>query len=77
MMGLSTRAIFGMKPEAFLDEPEAVVPPIIILMYPMGGLKRSFSRRATCSCGESILSLLMNLCNFPYLIRVSICCFKS
>ena len=48
-----------------------------LLMSPMGGLRRSFSFRATCSYGGSFFSLLMNLCNFPYLIRASICCFKS
>ena len=60
-----------------LDEPKAVVPPTIILMSPRGGLGCSFSLRATYSCGGSVLSLLTNLRNFPCLIRVSICCFKS
>ena len=87
---LSIHAIFRTKPvswtfwtilryvlHAFLDELEAMVPPTIILMSPRGGLGWSFSLRVACSDGGSVLSLLTNLCNFPYLIRASICCFKS
>ena len=48
-----------------------------LLMSPMDGLGRSFSFRATCSCGGSFFSLLTNLCNFSCLIRAFICCFKS
>ena len=44
---------------------------------PYGGLGRSLSRRGFCSWGGwSVLSFLTNLCNFPCLIRASICCFK-
>ena len=60
----------------FLDDSEVAVPPTIILISLMGGLRRSFSRRGACSWGGPILSLLTNLCSFPYLIRASICCFK-
>ena len=33
----------------FLDDPEVAVPPMIILISLMGGLRRSFSRRGACS----------------------------
>ena len=79
MMELLIRAIFRTKAifwtKALLDELEAVVPLIIILIYPMDSLGSSFSRRGTCSCGRFVLSLLTNLCNFPCLISASICCF--
>ena len=53
------------------------MPPIIILMSPRGGLGRLLSRRRACSWeGESVLSLLMNFCNLPSLIRALICYFK-
>ena len=90
IMGLSTRGIFGTTPvnwtfwtilrlvfRAFLDVLMVAVPSIIILMSPSGGLGRSLSRQGTCSWGGFALSLLMNFCNFPCLMRTSICCFKS
>ena len=88
--GLSIRAIFGVYPvswmfwtirryvlHAFLEKLEVALPLTFILMSPKGGLGHSFSLRAGCLWGCSIPSLLMNLYNFPCLIRASICCFKS
>ena len=74
MTGLSIRGIFGTDPmswtlwtilrkvlRAFLEDSATAVPPTIILMSPMGGPRRSFSRRGACSSGVSVLSLLLQV----------------
>ena len=65
---------------AFLEDPIIMLPPMITFISPSGALART----PTCQFDSQslggfslVLSHLTNCCNFPCLMKASICCFRS
>ena len=90
MTGLSTLVAFGGHPEiwtlctirkyvflAFLNDPAIVFPSTIILISPSSALGLSSTRQLGLRSLDGFSLLLTNRCNFPYLIKDSICCLRS
>ena len=90
MVRLSTIVIFGIQLEiqmlytihkyvflVFLKKPTIVLPPTIALISPSEALDRSSARQFGSRSLGGFFPPLTNLGNFPCLMRVFICYFKS
>ena len=90
MVGLSTFIAFGGHLEiwmlcsirkyvflAFLDDLAIVFPPTITLISLSGALSLSSACRLGSGSLGGFAPPLINCCNFPYLMRTSICCLRS